>query len=199
MRERKLPKLHKQLAVAIVACIGGWDPHTLNHLASQPIERLLDPVPVLSEISASRGWTTELRTLTFLDAWSAGIKAILDGTESVHSAALTLYGLHDEINRRLWKAEIAIMLPFVEEARRTLLSRLKGIIRLPYVTSFGETIINPLDLEIGHIYYQVRGNPLVDPQLQHHIELLRTIRNRLSHLDTLPLDFILSEEISFFV
>jgi hypothetical protein len=106
-------------------------------------------------------------------------------------APIPCSGSEGEIQRRIWSAEVGIMLPFVEEQRQEILDRLTGFLQVPFRTRFGETIEDVRDLEIGHIETQLRSSNLYpDSNLMRLVQRLREIRNRLAHLETLSLDLL---------
>jgi hypothetical protein len=108
------------------------------------------------------------------------------GEEKVHSAYLALDDPKGEVERRVWSAQVGVLLPFVEERRQELLARLDGVLRVPFRTRFGEEITDLRDLEIGHIESQLLTSPLaVDPDVRRQVRRLREIRNSLAHLETL--------------
>jgi hypothetical protein len=76
---------------------------------------------------------------------------LTEGEESVHSAALALADLQGTVRRRIWSAEVGVMLPFVEERHQKILSHLAGVLKVPFTTGFGELISDVHDSEIGHI------------------------------------------------
>ncbi len=115
----------------------------------------------------------------------------------MHSASLALKDFKGIIARRIWSAEVGVILPFVEERRQEILTHLAGVLRVPFTTRFGEVISDVRDLEIGHIESQLINNGItVHPNVRRLVRRLREIRNCLSHLEPLSLDLLLDAEIN---
>jgi hypothetical protein len=110
----------------------------------------LHPVLTLQEIARERGWNPIADNPSSC-LWSRGMVDLTEGEESVHSAALALADLQGTVRRRIWSAEVGVMLPFVEERHQKILSHLAGVLKVPFTTRFGELISDVHDLEIGHI------------------------------------------------
>jgi hypothetical protein len=185
-----LTALQRRVAVMLAARLSLWDPAVSERMAGERIERILDPVPLLREMAHERGWRAGAR-----GEWHAGAADIFDGEKKDHSAALALKDSNGEIAHRVWSAEVGVMLPFVEEKRRELIARLAGVLRVPHTTRFGEVIEDLRELEIGHIESQVNCLAQVDAETRRLVWRLREVRNRLSHLEVLPPELLLCDEI----
>jgi len=198
-QEKRMPDLQKRVAISIIANIALWDPAVGERLVHEDLEKILSPVPILQEVARERGWYPED---TNSDSWSwhRGMKDRIDGEEKIHSAVLAFNDVDSEIERRIWSAEIGVVLPFIEERRQEILGRLAGLLKVPFKTRFGEVISDLRDLEIGHIESQVIHNGVaVNPKIRRLIHRLREIRNCLSHLEPLSPELLLCEEINSFV
>jgi len=111
-----------------------------------------------------------------------------EGRVQPHSAMLAIADGTNELNSRIWKAEVSVVLPHLEEQRREVLSRYGRMFRLPFVTRFGEVITDPFDLELPHIASQLgRLAGRVDFRTRRAAERMAAVRNKLAHLDPLEL------------
>ena len=186
---KHLPDLHRQLAVSATANVALWDPAVAVRLAAEDIKTILAPQPVLREIAIERGWEMGVTSL----AWYKGTSDSMDGRDRIHSAILAADG--NEIGRRIWRAQVSVLFPYIEECRQDILGRLGKVLRVPYQTPFG-TITNIYDLEIGHIDNQIKtGGISAPPELCGMISRLREIRNALAHSETLDSESALAKEI----
>jgi hypothetical protein len=188
---RPMPDLLKRTAVAVTAKVSMWDAETSERLGAEKVERILDPLPVLREIAAERGWSGEDLP------WHTGARDVFEGAERMHSAALAaangagVLGPGREVLRRVWSAQVGIVLPFVEELRQEVLDRLKPALRLPFTTRFNEVITDLRDLELGHIESQMGQRPAAFPgDLRELVPRLRKVRNCLAHHDPLTADML---------
>lgn len=188
---RDMAPLHRRVAVAVAAHLALWDPAVSEALAAEPIESVLEPETLLRELGRGRGWYAG-------DAgeWHVGTADDFEGEPATHSALLALGDAEGEVTRRIWSAQVGVLLPYVEEQRRALISRLRGVLSVPHQTRFNGVIEDIRDLEIGHIEHQANANPAVDPDTRRLLWRLREIRNCLSHLEVLPPALLLCAEIT---
>lgn len=186
--DKQFTHLHRRVAVSLVAHLALWDPAVSERLADEPLDALLAPEPLLREIARERGWSADTPF-----AWHLGTAETFDGAEQTHSAALALTDPGGEIARRVWSAEVGVLLPYVEEKRRELIARLADVFPMPHRTRFGEQIDDVRDLEIGHIEHKVNALAAVDADTRSFVRRLREIRNCLSHLEPLPPRLLLDE------
>jgi hypothetical protein len=191
---KQLSDLQKQIAISAIANLALWDPNVSEWLADETLENILNPLPILLEIGQSRCWCDEMIS-SGSDSWHRGVKDMIEGEEKIHSAALAFNDSTREIDRRIWSAQVGVLLPFVEERRQELLSICKDILTVPFQTNFG--VISDLrDLEIGHIEYQLSTNPAGNRNIKRLAEQLKDIRNALSHLEPINHQLLLSREIN---
>src|SRR5262249_34711844 len=139
--------------------------------------------PSLRAMALQRNWPGEQGPDDLANCWHLGMIDDLDAKPMVHSAALAHNDPTSEIARRIWGAEIGVLLPFIEEKRRSFLEHYGKLLQVPFQTPFG-VVTDVRDLEIGHIDHQIstrrRG---VGPDVRNLIARLRDIRNSLSHLE----------------
>ena len=100
---------------------------------------------------------------------------------------VAVLGDKKELQRRIWRGQVRVLLPYVEERRCQLLHQYQGIIKTPHTTIYGEVINDALQLEIGHIHYQFKNNRQIDYDTLDLTRTLLQIRNALSHLDIVEL------------
>jgi hypothetical protein len=194
-QDKRLPDLQKRVAISVITNLALWDYHVSKRLVDEKIENILNPVPILKEIAKERNWYTDY-DYSLADKWCRGIANTIEGEEKTHSAALAVNG-KEEIERRIWSAEVGEILPFVEERRREILERLAGILTIPFQTRFGEEIKDLCDLEIGHIEYQINDiGTVVNTDIRQLVRKLREIRNALSHLQSISPELLLCREIN---
>jgi hypothetical protein len=120
---------------------------------------------------------------------------MVDGVQKEHSALLAMRHDTRALQRRIWNAEVGVLLPFAEEQRQEILARFAGVLRGPFLTRFGEAITDIRDREIGHIESQLAKHPAVSTSIRQLVTQLRTIRNALSHLEALDPALLLSGEV----
>jgi hypothetical protein len=188
LRGRPMLGLRRELVIAVIAALALWDPTVSDAMIDLPLERIFDPVEPLAVVAHSRGWTS-LPDDTAACRHEGMVQRFAD-KDQIHSAVLAASGdVHslDELRRRVWSAQVGVLLPFVEGRRRELLEGLDGQLVGPFRFDDGVVIQDARDLEIGQIEYQLAKRGRRVPQT---IRLLKQIRNRLAHLEVVTGDLL---------
>jgi hypothetical protein len=197
IHRRGSSSVQHRLMVAVVSSLAQWDPRVCDHFADESLERILDPGPSLRELALQRSWPRTQESDGLVNCWHLGMIDNIDKKSVVHSAALAHNDPTSEIARRVWSAEIGVLLPLIEEKRRGFLERYGKVLRVPFQTPFG-IITDVRDLEISHIDYQIASCRLaIDPEVRGLIARLRDIRNTLSHLEPVPTSLLQDRSVSF--
>lgn len=190
---RPMERLQREVFAAVIASLALWDPNVSHALAELSLKGVLSPREVLADFARDRGWAglAEER-----EGWQEGIVDQFGGEKQVHSAALAVAGDNssiDEIDRRIWSAQVGVLLPYVERRRRELLERLDGQLKGPFRFTNGLTIVDRFELEIGQIEYQLalRGHkvPCV-------VSLLKQVRNSLAHLKVVDAEVLNENDLT---
>ena len=191
----KLVPLQKRLAASVIAALSLWDPFVAERLAEEDLAQLLQPASVLDAFARERGWMS-VNCPNEESLWCQGMKNMFDGAPKIHSAVLAALGKRQEVERRIWSAQVGVLFPFIEEKRQELVDELRSILRVPFTKKTGEVVTDLRDLEIGHIESQVRnlGRAVGDDKLR-LIEKLRRVRNHLSHLELVPPELVAAREL----
>lgn len=174
--------LEERIARAIIVNLALWDTELAQRLIELPLETLLAPRAVLDAYAEERGWNNDDDD----PAWHRGTKMRIAGVERVHSALLRGKAGQQELSRRIWRAQASVLLPFIEEQRQRIIYALHEHLTVPFETEYGQMINNMYELEIGHIYSQIRTNYQVESAQREKVDLLRDMRNGLSHLNVIP-------------
>lgn len=168
--------LEEALRIGISTELGGPDVPFALELARRPLRELLDPLPILRAQATSRGWNGTPGP----DAWAEGRIDELDGRAFEHSASIVSRGEIAPILQRMWRAELTVIFPELEERRVQLVQQLKPFLR-PMETMFGP-IERVEDLELAHILFQLR-NERVSAQTRSTLHHLNELRKSLAHLE----------------
>ena len=159
-----------------VSHVAQWDCFLAEHLLSVPIEQALDPTIVLQQYAEERGWTKDSPL-----SWAAGT---IDGPEDqpiVHSAWLRIIGRSRAIERRIWAAQAAVLLPLVEERRVGLIAGCRKHISVPMETRARQGLV---DLELRDLVRLMRRTQ-APRRLKERIGFLHQVRNKLAHMEPL--------------
>lgn len=99
----------------------------------------------------------------------------------------------EQIKTLLWETQLKYVFPLIEKYRNYFISRYTTSIEkvLPFENSYGESIQNPEEVEIGTLLYMVKSGAIVvsDKELK-ELECYRDARNKLAHLNILKLDIV---------
>jgi hypothetical protein len=174
------------ILAATITQIALFDPYLALNLADEPPKYILYPLPILIRLAQERSWQKETPAL-----WKLGTAMQVGGQERAHSALRAVNLGEDGILRRLWRAQVGILMRHIEEFRQYIAASFKGHISLPFKTSYG-TIVDVSELEIGHLAYQAKTFklPLSSEDL-FLLETYREFRNNLSHLKPISPDSLL--------
>ena len=95
-----------------------------------------------------------------------------------------------KINSSVWRANIALLFPIVEQYRFLIISKYEDTLRnyLPITNSNGDKVTEPYDIEIGMLAYLagVHGQ-LFGKQDYENVRLCKDVRNKLAHNSTVSL------------
>lgn len=176
LRSRASSSLVRQLLATSVSRVARWDFDTAANLLDQGDHAILAPLETLRKIARDKGWTAE----TPLD-WKMGT---VSQSGVMHPARAALDTPPREIERRMWSAQVAVLMPRIEELRHdTVQNNLADIKYRMRVGGMDDG--DPHDLELGELtrlFDNVRGYW----RLQGSLVWLRKQRNRLAHLNPLP-------------
>ena len=199
LQERTWSILQKRVATSVIAGLALWDPEVCHRLAAADFKDVLKPKTTLKEIAAERKWSRHSHPLPRWQAWQEGMEDIVDKKWMMHSALLALESSSQEIERRIWHAELPVLLPVVEEARQAILKQYGDTLRVPYRAPF-QMVNDVYDLEINHIRSQIkRGLTKLSVESERLIHELTEIRNYLSHLKTVTFEMLDSDVLNRFV
>jgi hypothetical protein len=189
VRERR-NGLETDLATALVADLGGWDPALCDYLAGFELSDLLRPLQLLSDFAQSRGW--ELKSqFQNEEAWSRGLSQTYLGSQVPHTCySAFLNGLR-HIDYLIWRAEIGVLMPYIEEKRQKLIEQYRMHLKLPHYTKAG-VIDDVYDLEIGMLEWMLSRSGAVSRPVLQFVSELKEARNKLSHLVPVDPDVLLT-------
>lgn len=184
------PSTVKQYAVELAASICGTDGELVNDLLLNPAFVREEPLEVLRQVVSEN----------YLDSPR--------GKEQDHPLELLAAGDKDELEHRIWSAQIRVGYPRIEMERLALIRQWKAEIqdalglqyyderhdRAEYLTDYEKNrITDPYDVEVGMLcrmmslrQYKQRDQYmfyLPDPEKREWLHLLRDCRNDLAHLE----------------
>ncbi|WP_284077273.1 hypothetical protein [Herbaspirillum aquaticum] len=178
--QRKRSRHHK-LIVRQIAALALWDLELADYLVDQPEYDLFDIQLVLNAARGALGRDKELVGRN----WESGGLDQFEGAEMMHSFSLLDSGDPErELQRRVWTAQAAELLPLIEIRRRELIRSLDRHISCPFWIDSKRKIESLDELEIGSLAY-VTQTHRIQGELRDRAEWLAHCRNVLAHLGLL--------------
>lgn len=176
--------LQRRLQVRHALELVAYDAHLACQAASQPLEDLASPAAWLAGVAEARGWTAKNAV-----CWEEGTCDSMEGQEVRHPAYLAVTdGAKGQLGSLVWRAQVGVLFPYLEEARNHYLREYGTLLKVPYQTDYGAVIQHRQELELSHIHHQLRrrgGSNNLD-----RLRLLREVRNALAHHQPLEPDLL---------
>lgn len=164
----------KRYIAALMTCLCGQDVEIAHELLESHDLRQENPLDALRTVDQSGVYVTR------------GSRA------DNHILRLVREGARDKIERRIWKAQLEVFFPMIEERRLDIVggleANLRDLIGRRKVIQNDEVVESPEDVDLGSLYHLMitseDGKYLLridDQALRSEISLLRTCRNNLAH------------------
>ena len=182
LRQRAVSPLRRSLLATAVARVASWDFHTACALLAESDRIIMAPTDVLRAIARDKGWSPE----TPLD-WRLGTAS---QSGILHPARAAIEDPPVEIHRRLWSAQLSVLLPWIEDLRHeTVAGNLYEVKR--QMRNAGDGHADPYELELGDLcaLFSRRG---ADRAIRRTVRRLRDVRNELAHRRHLASDAVLT-------
>jgi hypothetical protein len=157
----------------VVGELAGWDPAFACELAEWAEPDLLEPWSAL--LKRAESW--DARPV----AWSNGSLDALGCRALEHTLNVVSRNDEEEIQRRLWRAHLAEIFPWLEELRLEFLIDFRSELKLPHLDQRGNQIDDIDALELSQIYWNLRHAANVPQQRLAALSLCRDIRHDLAH------------------
>jgi hypothetical protein len=183
-----VPAFLKDLATAVTVEVAGTDPLLVDLLASASIESIIEPLDIMREEADRRGWLA--RTCP---VWHQGMIDRFNGRTLIHTAAEVAVGRPETVRRRVWRGQVAVLFPFLEDHRLRFVRMYRSLLEVPIRTDF-EIINDAESLELTHLVYQLRRK--IGPHKLQTVEYCLRIRNELAHLRPLRASDLVSPIIA---
>jgi len=164
----------RAVVVHSIANIALWDADLASRLGVAKLDEILRPLDLLRKYAIERGWTANTPA-----SEAEGTTSYVNSELRVHSALLAIKGQVARLDQRLWRAQAAVLLPWVEERRLDFIDVVK-----PFL---GATFKGPLsEVEIGQLTPALMATDAPN-SLKRRANELRNIRNAIAHRHTLAL------------
>lgn len=160
--------------------VAGWDPAVI--VALRATRDSASIVQALAGMARERGWNAQTPS-----TWASGVIPEPSAPISrAHPAWLVATNKVAEIERRIWSAQLSVVMPAIETRRLVWVSTYAQQMKLPWLTSYG-TLTHPVDVEIGVLDYQVKKGIIRAGAETALIDSAAKMRNELAHGRLIPL------------
>jgi hypothetical protein len=172
--------LELDLRSALVTTLAAWDPDLCESLAPLSLSELIAPKPFLENFARYRKW--KIQQLSGPErTWLLGLAHMFHGRKVPHTCVTSLSNGSGELDALIWRAEIGVLMPYIEEQRQLLLCQYQDLLKTPFITKNGARIDDVYDLEIGMIEFQLYNR--ISAEELKRVTNLKNARNNLSHLE----------------
>lgn len=179
-RDRGLDPLRHELTVALAAEIALFDPELASDLGNLRLDELANS-------AALAGFLSERPSCDEPAAWYNGTVDDVGGRPERSAVWLSRNGCHEEIERRIWRAQLGVILPLVERDRLEIARRFSRSISLPFVRGDGTEVERLEDFEIGDLKRAIdRIGRAAPPSIGPYVKTLFDCRNFLAHQECVP-------------
>ena len=174
--DRNVVRTMRSLLATTVARVAAWDVETAERLLNEEKEVILNPRSMLRSFAREKSWTPDTPV-----RWDLGT-ASKDG--SSHAALASLDEPPREIRRRIWAAQLSVLLPAIDRRRIEIIEEHYEQLAVRLKLEGSETD-DPLDLDVGKLTHLI-NRPGFDDAIYRQISEMNSWRNDLAHLK--PLD-----------
>jgi hypothetical protein len=174
-------ELWRSIRVHVASELAVWDFQLCETLCDLPALQLMDPHACLMDYADRRGWGRLGPESSEKELRHEGLLFSLAGKEFHHSAWLAARGKRQELEKRIWTAQVRVLFPIIEEQRMSLLTELRKI-HSGTIDSWQRDLGEDDELEIGLIHHRMLVSKAFTPRLNSLAGRLRNIRNKLAHL-----------------
>lgn len=174
-------RLLRMIGSAMCTELAGTDPELAARLGVLSLAELEHPIATLRSVGEAAGWCDGTQGPPSV---ADGRVEIWEGQPRGRSSWVACTGDAAEINRRIWRAQVAVLFPFIEEQRAAMLRDLSRYWKLPLQTRFGPvTDVN--DLELSHMARLASEQRAPRSKIA-LLETMTEIRHRLAHVNPVP-------------
>lgn len=145
----------------------------------------LNASPMPRQLAAGEPW------IAARDLWAQGAATWTpEGGLELHSAALAALGRRARIRHRVWRGQVDLILPMIDDVRVSLCTQLTEAYGPEWPVMWGppqldaerEAVLHdPFACQLGHLRYVLGATPTRDPQSQALAETMLSLRNELAH------------------
>jgi len=176
-----------------------WDFGLCKELAPLSVANLVEPTVILKRYAEKVGFQELVAEEDNDRLTDAGVLGLFEGEERIHSAMLALRNDFEGIKQRVWRAQLRVLYPFVEEHRQKIITKYTRLIKLPHTRRDGSKVGSLPEMEIGDIKVNLDQNrrEYKHRMLKDFIRNLWVIRKTLAHLDVVPAKYLTERDMDW--
>jgi len=177
LTNRSMSLLERELCTTMTREIAAWCPDVAEQMAEAGPQQSFQPIPILRCLAEQRQWTE-----TTPASWSHGTLNYQYGIGVLHAALAAARGDVREIDRRLWRAQLEVLFPILEQLRAQLALRYSGQLRAIVDDAPEPAPSDPLEWDIGPLAHRLVTAPNVRGAHRRLAAAMRDLRRPLAHL-----------------
>jgi hypothetical protein len=197
IRSSGLSPVLSNLKAALCTELAQWDLALCDDFSRRSMPSLLNPASLLVDYARNLRWDTVAPDEAEDTLWRHGILQTYRGRRRLHNAWHALQGRLEEIQSAIWRAELKVLFPFIEEQCLRIIQRHDSYLRVPHIRKDKSVLNALLDFEIVDVDYQFQENTAVPRQLRDYVRKLWLMRNKLAHRTCLESAMLAPEILDF--
>jgi hypothetical protein len=176
-----VPRLYQ----AVVTELAGYDPFLAELFLAQKPEKILFPLDLIYELARNHKLQGKEKSYAVgtMDDW--------EGREYVHSCVIVEKENTEELSRRVWKAHVSVLFPWLEEIRIRIIEQYREHLRPERRSEYSDIVREISDLEISQIRRQLRHVDSVPEDMITFLRFCKDIRNKIGHREPVNGELIL--------
>ena len=168
-------RLERRVRLATIVELARFDLNLAEDLSKETLDTLIEPSKLLRKFRAQSSWMNDN-----CSCWVNGAKSVWYDRLESHSCYLEAHDQRQEIQRRIWKAQLTTLFPHLEQRRLEIINCAKPILPKRFESATGE-VKDPELLELGELNY-LMSICQAPKRLRDEVRSLAEVRNELAHL-----------------
>jgi len=164
--------IEEEVRIHVCSELAHWDFELCRYLLDFPLERLLDPMDLLKQYAKEK----QVKEQDFSQSGNGTDRSSKTKLES--AVLLAINGDREELSRRVWRGQVQVLFPLIEDQRYKLIKHLRSNFPLLLENAENDDGV----IEIGPLHNRMLQERKCSPRLVNLAHRLKKIRNDVAHL-----------------
>ena len=126
--------IERQVSASVIAHVALWDKDIAERLCGRVLSDILNPIDFLQRLAVARKWRSDQPS-----GWCSGTEHEVEDENCVSSAFLVSCEEYAEVKQRIWRAQLKVLFPFIEQQRNIFIDLVRQHLTfVPPQTQFAE-------------------------------------------------------------